>query len=67
MTREKDMLAYSPADFVCWETLAKIFIIPARQNQSNQENISNSSPVRRIAFAMNTTSTFTGSQKEILI
>ena len=56
-----DMLAYSPAEFLCFETLAKTFIIPARQNQFTQENIFNNAPVPRIAIAMNTNSAFTGS------
>ena len=46
------------------ETLAKTFIIPARQNQFIQENIFNNAPVRRIAIAMNTNSAFTGSSTE---
>ena len=46
------------------ETLAKTFIIPARQNQFFQENIFNNAPVRRIAIAMNTNSAFTGSHTE---
>ena len=44
------------------ETLAKTFIIPARQNQFIQENIFNNALVRRIA--MNTNSAFTGSYTE---
>ena len=55
------MLAYTPVEFNYLETLAKIFIIPARQNQFNQENIFNNAPVRRVAIAMNTNSAFTGS------
>ena len=46
------------------ETLAKTFIIPARQNQFIQENIFNNAPVHRIAIAMNTNSAFTGSYTE---
>ena len=46
------------------ETLAKTFIIPARQNQLIQENIFNNAPVHRIAIAMNTNSAFTGSYTE---
>ena len=46
------------------ETLAKTFIIPARQNQFIQENIFNNAPIRRIAIAMNTNSAFTGSFTE---
>ena len=59
-----DMLAYFPLEFNYLETLAKIFIIPARQNQFIQENIFNNAPVRRIAIAMNTNSAFTGSYTE---
>ena len=40
------------------ETLAKTFIIPARQNQFSQENIFNNAPVRRIAIANITNSSF---------
>ena len=46
------------------ETLAKTFIIPARQNQFIQENIFNNAPIRRVAIAMNTNSSFTGSFTE---
>ena len=59
-----DMLAYTPVEFNYLETLAKTFIIPARQNQFIQENIFNNAPVRRIAIAMNTNSGFTGSYTE---
>ena len=55
-----DMLAYAPY----LETLAKIFIIPARQNQFIQVNIFNNAPIRRVAIAMNTNSAFTGSFTE---
>ena len=54
------MLAYTPADSNSFETMAKTFIIPARQNQFLQENIFNIAPVRRIAIAMNTNSASTG-------
>ena len=56
-----DMIAYNPVEFNYLETLAKIFIIPARQNHFIQEIIFNIAPVRRIAIAMNTNSAFTGS------
>ena len=46
------------------ETLAKSFIIPARQNQFIHENIFNNAPVCRIAIALNTNSAFTGSYTE---
>ena len=58
------MLAYAPVDYKYLETLAKTFIIPARQNQFIQENIFNKAPIRRIAIAMNTNSAFTGSFTE---
>ena len=59
--KRKDMLAYTPLDFSYLETLAKTFIIPARQNQFIQENNFNNAPVRRIEIASNTNSAFTGS------
>ena len=62
--KRMDMLAYTPVEFNYLETLAKTFIIPARQNQFFQENIFNNAPVRRIAIAMNTNSAFTGSYTE---
>ena len=58
------MLAYTPVEFNSLETLAKSFIIPARQHKFNQENIFNNAPVSRIAIAMNTNSAFTGSYTE---
>ena len=45
-------------------TLAKTYIIPARQNQFIQEKISNNAPIRRIAIAMNSNSALTGSFAE---
>ena len=62
--KRMDMLAYAPVEYNYLETLAKTFIIPARQNQSIQENIFNNAPIRRIAIAMNTISAFTGSFTE---
>ena len=62
--KRMDMLAYTPVEFNYLETLAKTFIIRARQNQFIQENIFNNAPVRRIAIAMNTNSAFTGSYSE---
>ena len=59
-----EVLAYTPVEFNYLETFAKIFIIPARQNQFIEENIFNNAPVRRIAIAMNTISVFTGSYTE---
>ena len=58
------MLAYTPVEFKYLETLAKTFIIPARQNQSFQENNFNKAPVRCIAIAMIINSAFTGSFTE---
>ena len=54
--KQLDMLAYTPVEFNCLKTLAKTFIIPARQNQFIQENLFNNAPIRRIAIAMNTNS-----------
>ena len=62
--KQMDMLAYTPVEFNYLETLAKTFIIPARQNQFIQENTFNNASVRRIANAMNTNSAFTGSYTE---
>ena len=59
--KRTDMLAYAPVAYTSLETLAKTFIIPARQNQFIQENIFNNAPIRRVAIAMNTNSAFTGS------
>ena len=59
-----DMLAYAPVEYNYLETLAKTFIIPARQSQFFQENIFNNAPIPRIATAMNTNSAFTGSFTE---
>ena len=60
------MLEYTSVDFKKLETLAKAFIIPARQNQFILEFFSNNVPVRRIAVARNTKSAFTGSCTENL-
>ena len=62
--KRMEMLAYTPVEFNFLETLAKTFIIPARQNQFIQENIFNNAPVRQIAIAMNTNSPFTGPYTE---
>ena len=59
-----DMLAFTPMEFNFFETPAKIFVIPARQNELIPENILNNAPVRRIAFAMKTNYAFTGSYTE---
>ena len=58
--KRMDMLAYAPVEYTYLETLAKTFIIPARQNQFIQENIFNNAPIRRVVIAMNTNSAFTG-------
>ena len=42
------------------ETLAKTYIVPARQNQMIQEKVFNNTPIRRGAIAMNSNSAFTG-------
>ena len=62
--KRMDMLAYAPTEYNYLETLAKTFIIPARQNEFFRENIFNKAPIRRIAIAMNTNSAFTGSFTE---
>ena len=59
-----DMLAYAPVEYNYLETLAKTFIIHARQNQFIQENIFNNAPIPRVAIAMNTNSAFSGSFTE---
>ena len=59
-----DMLAYAPVEYNYLETLAKTFIIPARQNQFIQENNFNNAPIRRIAIAMNTNFAFNGFLRE---
>ena len=46
------------------ETLAKTYIIPARQNRFIQENIFNNAPISRTAIAMISNSAFTGSFEE---
>ena len=62
--KRMDMLAYSSVEFNYLETLAKNFIIPAKQNQYIQENPFNTAAVRWIAIAVNTNSAFTGSYTE---
>ena len=62
--KRMNMLAYTPVEFIYLETLAKTFIIPARQNQFIQEIIFNNAPIRRVAIAMKTNSAFTGSLTE---
>ena len=60
ITKKIDMLAFAPGECNYLETLAKTFIILARQNQFIQENVFNNAPIRRVAIAMNTNSAFTG-------
>ena len=62
--KRMDMLAYASVEYNYLDTLAKTFIIPARKNQFIQETIFNNAPIRRIAFARNTNSAFTGSFTE---
>ena len=62
--KRMDMLAYAPVEYNLLETLAKTFIIPARQNQFIQKNIFNNASIRRVAIVMNTNSAFTGSFTE---
>ena len=58
------MLAYALVEFNYLGTLAKTFVIAARQNQFIQENIFNNAPVCPIAIAMNTNCASTGSYTE---
>ena len=62
--KRMEMPAHTPLEFNYLETLAKTFIIPARQNQFLQENIFNNAPIRGVMAAMNTNSAFTGSYTE---
>ena len=62
--KRMSQLAYAPVGYNYMETLAKTFIIPARQNQFIQEDIFNNAPIRRIAIAMNSNRAFTGSFAE---
>ena len=57
--KRMDMLACTPVEFKYLETLAKTFIIPARQNQFIEETVFNNTQVRQIAIATNTNSSFT--------
>ena len=58
--RKMSQLAYAPVEYNYMETLAKTYIIPARQNQFIQETIFNNAPKRRSAIAMNSNSGCTG-------
>ena len=53
-------LEREPAHYNNMETIARIFIIPSRQNQFIQENVFNKTTIRRIAVAMNTNSAVVG-------
>ena len=57
-------LANTPVEYNYMGTLAKTYIIPARQNQIIQETKFNNAPLRLIALAMNSNSVFTGSFEE---
>ena len=59
-----DIIAYTLLKFNCLKTLAKSFLIPARQNQFTQGNTFNIAPVRRIGIATKTDSAFNGSFTE---
>ena len=56
----KNMLAYTHVEFNFLETLAKTFIIPAKQNQFIRANISDNAPGRRIAIVTNINLALTG-------
>ena len=46
------------------ETLAETYIIPAGDNQFNQENMFNNAPIGRMAIAKNSKTNFAGSLTE---
>ena len=48
-----DLLAYTPVEFNYLETLAEVFIIPARKKQFIRETVFRKASVRRNAIAMN--------------
>ena len=62
--KRMSQVAYAPFKYNYMETLAKTYIIPARKNQFIHENIFNNAPIRRMAFARNSNSAFTGSFAE---
>ena len=62
--KKMSQLAIAPVVCNYMETLAKTFIIHARQNQFIQENIFDNAPIRRRAIAMKSNSAFTGSFAE---
>ena len=57
-------LANAAVEYNYMDTLAKTFIIPARQNQFIQKIIFNNAPICQIAIAMKSNSAFTGSIAE---
>ena len=59
--KRMDILAKTPEEMNYLETLVKIFVIPAKQNQFIQGNIFNIARFRRIDIAMDTNSELTGS------
>ena len=59
-----DMLAYAPVEYNYLETLAKTFILLARQNQFIKQNNFNNAPISRVAIAMNINSAFIVSSTE---
>ena len=59
-----DMFACTPVKFSYLETLARPFLIPAKQNQFIRENIFNETPVHRTAAALNTYSALIGSYQQ---
>ena len=63
-TKTMSQLAYAPVEYNYMKTLAKTYIMPARQNQFNQENIFNNAPIRRLAFVKSSNSAFIGSFAE---
>ena len=60
----KYQLTHQPACYNFMETTARTFIIPSGQNQFIQENVFNNAPIRIIAIAMNTNSSFAGDFQE---
>ena len=64
--KRKDMLAYIPVEFNCLETLAKTFIIAARQNHFIHQNVDNIAPFRQNPITRKKKSAFTGFYAENL-
>ena len=62
--KRMEILAHTRVEFNNMETPAETSIIPAIQNQFIQKNFFNKAPVRRIAIATNTNSSFIGSYTE---